>query len=110
MPNRVRPFVLYTGGWLNFMIVPRGVKGWAQFAIWIALLVPLVLWLDGHLDSSRTGPAYGDGLLLFFAAAAAWLIGGLWWMLANSEVVSVVELRRERQYDRMRQQRRHHEG
>ena len=110
MPTRRKPFVLYTGGRLPFVIVPRGMTGWTLFAMWVALLAPLMTWLDDHLDTSRTGPAFGDGLLLFFGALAAWLIGGLWWMLANSEIVSVVELRRERQYQRMKQQSRHREG
>jgi uncharacterized membrane protein len=104
MGRKAKPFVLYLGGLIPW-IVPRGLKGWAQFFVWLALLIPLVLWLDSHVLSVRDNPDFGTGLFLFFVGVAGWLIAGLWWMLAHAEVVFVVEIRRKKQYERRERER-----
>lgn len=105
MADKGKPFVLYTGGWLTAMIVPRGAKGWAQFAIWIALLIPLASWLPDHIALTRGRPEFTAGLLLFLAGVVVWLICGLWWMLSRAEVINMVEIRRQRNYDRIQRER-----
>jgi hypothetical protein len=96
MPDSAKPFVVYRRPTGLFTIVPRGLKGWAQLAVWIALLMPLVMWFMNHTQVHSTGRAFFDGLGLFCLGIVAWLIGGVWWMLARSEVVDMAELARRR--------------
>lgn len=105
MSSKDRPFVLYVGGMLGWHLVPRGIKGWTQFLIWLALLVPLVMWLADHLAAQHGKGEYMAGLLLFAFGVLAWLIGGLWWMLSRAEIVEMVEVRRQKQYARWEQER-----
>lgn len=105
MRDRNKPFVVYRRGRSNFSIRPRGIKGWAQFAAWLAMLVPGIVWLDGHVDSHMRPADYLAGLFLFCLGIVIWLIAGLWWMLARAEAVDVVELRRQQQYERRARER-----
>lgn len=97
-----KPFVMYQRGSLHFTILPRGLKGWLQFAIWMLLLGLLVLWFADHVSSPETAAEFESGLFLFLCGVIAWLVGGLWWMIAHSEVVDVVVLKREQQNARRR--------
>lgn len=105
MGDRDRPFVLYVGGMLGWHVVPRGIKGWTQFVIWLALLTPLVMWLGEHLAAQHKSGDYMAGLMLFVFGVMAWLIGGLWWMLSRAEVIQMVEVRRTKQYERWERER-----
>ncbi len=100
-----KPFVSYTRGPMSFIIVPRGLKGWAQFGLWIALLVPHVAWFEAHLRRPETASETGAAVFLFLTGLLAWVICGLWYMLAHAEVVDVAVLKRERQRQRRKQQR-----
>lgn len=102
MPDRNKPFVIYRGGWLSYMIVPQGVMGWMQFAIWLSLLAPLVLWLMRH-SKSHDGVDLFYGVVLFIFGVLFWLLGGIWWMGVRAKVVDVVVLRRDRQLKRRRE-------
>jgi hypothetical protein len=107
MRSKDRPFVLYVGGMLGWHLVPRGMRGWTQLVIWLALLAPLVMWLSTHLAA---GQSQGDNIaavMLFAFGVAAWLVGGLWWMLSHAEIVEMVEVRRKKQYARWERERRH---
>jgi len=97
--SRQQPFIMFSGGPIP-ILVPRGLKGSAQFAVWLALLVPLILCLDEFLDSDRAAPDSEFGVLLVCLGIVAWLIGGLWWMTAHSQVILWVEMQRDRQYKR----------
>ncbi len=105
MRERNRPFVLYIGGLTGYWIKPRGGRGWVQFILWLALLVPLVLWVVDHAAQPHAKSDHAAGFVLFGAGVLAWLVGGLWWMLARAEVVQMVEVRRARQYARREKER-----
>lgn len=102
MPKRDKPFVIYRGGWFSFIIVPQGVIGWMQFAIWLSLLVPLVLWFMDH-SKAHEGADLFYGLLLLIFGVLFWLLGGIWFMSVRAKVVDVVVLRRDRQMERRRE-------
>ncbi len=105
MRSRRDPFVLYRGGTIDYLLMPRGIAGWLQFSLWLALLVPLVLWLDTSLGDRANAAYQKDAIFLFCAGLAFWLIGGLWWMLAHCETIDTLEIVRARQYERRRQKR-----
>jgi len=105
MRERDKPFVLYRGGLVSLLIVPRGIRGWGQFALWLGLCVPLFVWLGDHVRNHPDGPDYLAGVMLFVFGVIVWLIGGLWWMLARAEVIEMVEVRRSRQYERWERER-----
>ncbi|MFM7403024.1 MAG: hypothetical protein ACKO1N_02780 [Erythrobacter sp.] len=106
MPTKgKKAFVKYVGGSLPVVIVPRGIKGWLQFAIWLALLAPVILWLEHHLDTPVKTAHSGEAIFLFCVGVVAWLILGLWWILAHSETVQMVEIKRQKQRERRRRQR-----
>lgn len=69
--------------------------------MWWALAVPLALSFAAQLQSNQLDPDFGTLVFLFCIAMMAWLIGGIWGMTVNSEVVSIVDLRRSR-HDRRR--------
>lgn len=106
MSSKDRPFVLYVGGMLGWHLVPRGIRGWTQFIIWLALLAPLVMWLADHLATEQKRGDTLAGVVLFVFGVLAWLICGLWWMLSRAEIVHMVEVRRKKQYERWEQERR----
>jgi hypothetical protein len=97
MRDRDKPFVMYRRGPGNFTIVPRGVVGWFQFAVWIALFAALTVWFVDHVGANGDGGAFYDGLALFGVGVIAWLIAGLWWMIARAEIIDIAELMRDRQ-------------
>jgi len=103
--DKNKPFVVFRRGPGSFTIVPRGAKGWTQFALWIALLFPLVIWFDNHTPPPNAGGTYYDGLALFVFGLVVWLVVGIWWMLARAEVVEVAELLRDRQLARRKRKR-----
>lgn len=105
MRDKRKPFVVYRRGPGSFTIVPRGAKGWGQFAAWMALLAALVIWFVDHAEAYARTPTFFEGLGVFGAGLLAWLVGGIWWMLARAEVVDVVELTRDK-HRRARKQRR----
>jgi hypothetical protein len=92
MRDEDKPFVMYRRGTLNFTIVPRGVKGWTQFAVWMALLVPLLLWFAGYAAEHGEEPDFTIGLALYLGGMLVWTVGGIWWMKARAEVVDLQEL------------------
>jgi hypothetical protein len=92
MRDEDKPFVIYRRGSLNFTIVPRGVKGWTQFAVWMVLLVPLLVWFTQYAETHESGLQFAIGMALFFAGMLVWTLGGIWWMRARAEVVDVEEL------------------
>jgi len=100
MPAKVRPFIVYQGGVLPYMIIPRGWKGWGQFAAWLALLTPLLVWLANLLQTRQNGTDFATGLFLFLMGVIVWLVAGLWWMLAHGEVIRVTVIKRDKQYAR----------
>lgn len=103
MREEDKPFVLYRKSAFNFAITPRGVKGWTQFAVWMALLVPLVVWFTGHAEAHEGDPQFAIGLALFFVGMLVWTLGGIWWMRARAEVVDLdAMLKLKREQDRKR--------
>jgi hypothetical protein len=101
MRDEDKPFVLYRKGPMNFTIVPRGTKGWVQSIIWMALLVPLLLWFIDYIAKHSEGPAFTIGLALYLGGMLVWTVGGIWWMKARAEVVDLQELLKlKRELDR----------
>jgi hypothetical protein len=101
MRDEDKPFVMYRRGTLNFTIVPRGVKGWTQSAVWMALLVPLLLWFTDYAAKHSEGADFYIGLALYLGGMLAWTVGGIWWMKARAEVVDLQELLKlKRELDR----------
>ena len=107
MRDEDKPFVLYRKGPMNFTIVPRGVRGWTQFGVWMALLVPLLLWFADYAAKHGEGPNFFIGLALYLGGMLIWTVGGIWWMKARAEVVDVNELLKlKREQDRKKRHRR----
>jgi len=106
MSKKDRPFMVYRRGPTEFIIVPRGIKGWLQFGAWLALLVPLIIWFESHVSDFSTGPDFVTGLVLFVVGVIAWLICAMWWMFARAEVVEVSVWKRERQREKRERERR----
>lgn len=104
MQRKDKPFVLYRRGPLNFRIVPRGLMGWLQFALWMALAGMLVSWFLSHasMPTHARDAVYEDVIFLFLFGMVVWLIGGLWWMRAHAEEIDVSEYLRDRQRERLR--------
>jgi hypothetical protein len=103
MRDEDKPFVMYRKGPMNFTIVPRGVRGWAQFGVWMALLVPLVVWFADYAEAHEGDPQFAIGMVLFFAGMLVWTLGGIWWMRARAEVVDLdAMLKLKREQDRKR--------
>ncbi len=103
MREEDKPFVLYRKSAFNFTITPRGVKGWTQFAVWMALLVPLLVWFDGYSAAHAGGPGFAKGMALFIGGMLFWTVGGIWWMRARAEVVDLdAMLKLKREQDRKR--------
>jgi hypothetical protein len=101
MRDEDKPFVLYRKGPMSFTIVPRGVKGWVQFGVWMALLVPLLLWFTDYAAKHGEGPEFVTGLALYLGGMLVWTVGGTWWMKARAEVVDLQELLKlKRELDR----------
>jgi hypothetical protein len=105
MRDKGKPFVMYRRGPANFTIVPRGMLGWSQFAVWMALFGALVMWFADHAEANGKGAAFYDGLAVFAVGVIVWFVVGLWWMLARAEVVEVAELMRDRQMAKRKQRR-----
>lgn len=100
MQSQVKPFIVYEGGVLPYLIVPRGWKGWGQFTLWLALMTPLLVWLADHIQTKQSGSDFAIGMVLFLMGVIVWLVAGLWWMLARAEVIRMVEIKRQKQYAR----------
>lgn len=105
MRDRVKPFVMYRRGPGSFTIVPRGVMGWFQFSVWLALLGALVVWFADHIKVNGKGPEYYYGIALFGVGVFVWMVAGLWWMTARAEIIEVAELMRDRQRERRKRRR-----
>ncbi|HSF12983.1 MAG TPA: hypothetical protein VLA50_08420 [Erythrobacter sp.] len=105
MRDQAKPFVIYRRQTGFITIVPRGLKGWTQFGVWMALLMPLVIWFSTHLETHSDRREFFDGLVLFCVGVVAWFIGGVWWMLARGEVIDVAELMRRRYMEQRKQRR-----
>ena len=105
MRGRDKPFVMYRRGPANFIIVPRGMLGWSQFAVWLALLGALVVWIaDQFLLNSSNGQFF-EVVTLLAIGVFIWFVAGLWWMIARAEIVEVAELMRDRQRERRKRRR-----
>lgn len=89
MRDSDKPFVLYRRGPMNFTIVPRGVKGWAQSAFWMLMLVPLTIGFAVYAEAHEGTPRVYIALGLYLAATAIWSVAMIWWMKARAEVVDV---------------------
>lgn len=103
MRNEDKPFVLYRKGPMNFTIVPRGAKGWVQFGVWMALLVPIMIVFTIHAKAYEGTPAFFFGLALFLGTTLVWSLAMIWWMKARAEVVDLAEmLKLKREQERKR--------
>lgn len=105
MRDKDKPFVMYRRGPASFTIVPRGVLGWFQFAVWVTLLGALVVWFAEQVHLNPNNEYYSDGVALFVFGVLMWLVAGLWWMIARAEIVEVAELTRDRQRERRKRRR-----
>lgn len=97
MRRKDKPFVLYRRGPASFTIMPRGLKGWAQFGVWLGLAGALVVWLVKHVIAPNKGETLAETLFVFGFVMLGWMILGYWWMRAHAEEVDVVVLKRDRQ-------------
>jgi hypothetical protein len=101
MRDADKPFVMYRRSRFNFSIVPRGVKGWGQFAIWMALLAPIMIIFARYAETLEGTPMFAVAIGLFVAATLVWSIAMIVWMKARAEVIDVTDmLRQKRQNDR----------
>lgn len=103
MRDEDKPFVMYRRGTLNFTIVPRGVKDWTQFAVWMALLVPMMIVFTIYAEAHEGTPPFYIALVLLVAATLVLSIAMILWMKARAEMVDVAELLRlKREEERKR--------
>lgn len=105
MRDSEKPFVLYRRGPMNFHIVPRGIKGWVQFGIWMAMLAPPTIAFTFYAEAHEGTPQFWVGLALYLVATLIWAVAGIWWMKARAEVIDVEEMLRLK-----RKQQRQHRG
>ncbi len=105
MRGRDKPFVMYRRGPANFIIVPRGMLGWSQFAVWLALLGALVVWIAEQFLLNSSNGQFFEVVLLLAIGVVIWFVAGLWWMIARAEIVEVAELMRDRQRERRKRRR-----
>jgi type VI protein secretion system component VasK len=105
MRARGKPFVMYWRGPASFTIVPRGLMGWVQFIIWLALLAPFVMWFGSVLRGETNSVTTAEAVILSVLCLGAWLVCGLWWMIAHAEVVDAVSLRRDKKRERRKRER-----
>jgi hypothetical protein len=106
MSRKDKPFVMYRRGPVDFTIVPRGAKGWIQLSLWLALLLPLIVWFKSHVAAYGEGADFISGVFLFCMGMLAWLICGMWWMVAHAEVLDVSVWNRDKQRARRERERR----
>lgn len=96
MRRKGKPFVLYRHGPMSVHVVPRGIKGWAQLCVWMAIPVPLVILLLDYLKSHPSGANHPEAIVLFCVAILIWLVCGYWWMAARADVIDWEVERRDR--------------
>ena len=105
MRDQDKPFVMYRRGPWNFNIVPRGVSGWTQFGVWMALLAPPTIAFAVYAETREGRPEFWIALALYLAATLVWSLAGIWWMKARAEVIDVEAMLRQKREDE-RQKRR----
>ncbi len=106
MRDKGKPFVLYRRGPMNFTIVPRGVKGWLQFGVWLALLVPMILRFADQHARDDAGSQFYAALGVFLFGLLFWSIAMIWWMIARADVVDVPVRLRDKQRGARKRRRR----
>lgn len=107
MRDEDKPFVLYRKGPSNFTIVPRGAKGWAQFGVWMALLVPPSIGLAVYAEANEGRPEFWVALAAYLVATLVWSLAAISWMRARAEVVDVAAiLKLKREQERKQSRRR----
>lgn len=101
MRDSDKPFVMYRRSRFNFTIMPRGAKGWVQFALWLAALVPPTIGFAVYAETHEGVPEFLIALALYLAATLIWSLAMIAWMKARAEIVDVAELLRlKRETDR----------
>jgi uncharacterized membrane protein YgcG len=90
---------------MSFTIHPRGLSGWAQFAVWLGLAVPLLIWFAELINAPAGDESVEAAMFLVLFGMVAWAIVGLWWMRANAEEVDAVVYQRDQQRARQRARR-----
>ena len=105
MRKRNKPFVVYRRGPGSFTIVPRGLIGWAQFAVWIGLPVPLIVLFFDYAGHHAQGENFAAAVMLVGFGVFSWVILGIWWMYARAEVVEMAEHIRSKQIEAQKRRR-----
>ena len=105
MRESVKPFVVCKRGPGSFTFRPRGAKGWLQTGVWVALLLPLGLWLANHTGPNARAGDFIPALLLFGIGVLTWLAAGVWWLFAHAEVNDLSVVLRDKQRSRRRHDR-----
>jgi hypothetical protein len=97
MTKREKPFVVFWHASGLFTIVPRGVAGWTQMAIWFALLLALAVWFFDLFTVRYDEPDFAAGVVLFLFGIVGWALGFLWWVFARAEQIDRVVWLRDQQ-------------
>jgi uncharacterized membrane protein YgcG len=105
MRRKDKPFVLYRHGPMSFTLQPRGLSGWVQFALWLGLAVPLLIWFAELINAPAGDESARAAMFLVLFGMAAWAIAGLWWMCANAEEIDAAVHKRDQQRARQRARR-----
>lgn len=98
MRDQDKPFVMYRRGPWNFTIMPRGVSGWSQFGVCMALFAVPTIAFAVYAEAHEGRPEFWAALALYLAATLIWSLASIGWMKARAEVVDVaamLKLKRE---------------
>lgn len=102
MPKRDRPFAVYRRASGMFTIVPRGLFGWTQLIVWLALLAGLAAWFYDHYITHYQSGMLAIGVVLFIFGLIAWTLCFLWWVFARAEVIDREVWRRDQERKKQR--------
>jgi hypothetical protein len=107
MRDEDKLFVLYRKSPMNFNVSPRGLKGWIQLGIWIALLVPPTFALARYAHLHEGRPELTVAITLYALYILVWTLGGIAWIRARAEIVDLHTLRmRKKEEERAQKDRR----
>jgi len=107
MRDEDKPFVMVRRGRWHFTIMPRGARGWTQFAVWMAAFAVPTIAFAVYGERVEGQPRFWVALALYLASVLVWSLASLRWMKARAEIIDVEDLMKlKRETERKRHGRR----
>jgi hypothetical protein len=85
--KRERPFVVYRRRHSGYSITPRGISGWFQVAVWLAIPVPVLMVFFDLAAFYGGGESLAGAVVLAIVLLALWVVAGYWWVHAHADIV-----------------------